>query len=418
LSKILFVPTGSREVAQFSLVKTELEKQNVRVIAIALDRSKETLLKEKGFVYKHLANYKTLNMLNIIKEEKPDMVVTDYTEFFTCAFTIAANYMGLPSLRIDDGIVVYNPALGDITRRQSILKIMRGMITRPAIVRASMRPGLFFLSTLMATNTPVQFLRKVVEEILKFTQSGTYREGANVAVLGQSAKDVHIARGAPPENIFVTGQPRFDLMFSKKFNKERFLSQLGIPQNKGIVVLATQQLVPMLWSKDERKAFIKTIAQAMGTFPDEQLVIKLHPAEHISDYQHLLKEIGCDNAILCQNVDLYELLNACNLLMTVFSTVAVEAMLFNKPVICIEFTGRRSISYYTDDGAAIGVHREEDLVPAMHKALYNLKVREKLEQNRKRFLSKSVYKPDGQTSKRVTDLITQMIEKSKKSGKK
>jgi hypothetical protein len=269
------------------LVKTEVEKQNVRVIAIALDRSKETLLKEKGFVYKRLADYKSLNMLNIIKEEKPDMVVTDYTQFFTCAFTIAANYMCLPSLRIDDGIAVYIPALGDITRRQSILRIMRGVMRRPTIVKTfMMQPSLSLMATFMAANTPVQFLRKVVWEILQFTHPGlSYQERANVAVLGQSAKDGYIALGAPPEKIFVTGQPRFDLMFNRRFDRGHLLSQLGIPQNKGIAVLTTQPFVPGVWSKDERKVFIKTIVQAMGTFLNEQLVIKLHPEEHISDYQ-------------------------------------------------------------------------------------------------------------------------------------
>lgn len=419
MPKILFVPTNSREVMQFSLVRHALEADyKCHILAIAMDAGMEALLRQKKFSYKHLADYKTMNMLNIIKVEKPDVVVTDFCGFIPRALIYAANHANVSCFQVDDGITTDYSALRDIPLRQSLSKIMRG-ITRVIAFKATAQAVSWLLAllvTLMAINNPLHCLRKIMMEIWRFTYPvPSYIEGLNIAVVSPFAKEAYKSMGAPPEKIFVTGQPGFDLMFSEKLDKDRFLSELGIPPSKCIAVLATQPLVRSLWSKDDRKMFIKAVVRAMDNFPHEQLIIKLHPDEDIEDYHGLLEEISYSKAIVCQDIDLYEILNACNLLMTVHSTVALEAMLFNKPVICIDLTGRCFTSFYTESGAAIGVYREEDLIPAIQKTLYDPQFRDEQEQNRKKFINKHIYKPDGQASKRVADLIMQMIEESRKA---
>lgn len=415
MNKILFIPNTSREIALFSLVKRELEvNPDYNVLAIAVDKKRQLLLQEKGLSYKRVTDYKTRNMLSIITMEKPDIVVTSICGPISNALILAANRMGVPCLRVDDGVTADYSALKDIPLRRSFMTIMR-LIGRVITLKANTRAFSCLLVTLMVINSPLQFLRKAAREILKLTHPvPSYTEGLNLAVLSQFAKEAWGSMGVPLERVFITGQPRFDLMLGKKFNKEHLLSELGIPQSKGIAVLATQPLVPSLWSKDDRRKFIKTIVQAMDNFPDEQLVIKLHPSEDIDNYHRILKEIGYSKAIVCQDTDLYELLNACNLLMTVHSTVALEAMLFNKPVICIDFTGRHSLTpFYTKSGAAVGVYREEDLVPAIRQALYDHQVRDEQEQNRKKFINEHIYKPDGQASRRVAELIMRLIKEAK-----
>ena len=418
MAKLLFVPTNSREVAQFSLVKHELEiNSGCDVLAIALDEKMEPLLKEKGFSYKRIIDYKTRNILNIIKDEEPDIVVTDFCGPIPNALIYAANHASIPSLQVDDGITTDYSALKNIPPWQSFQYIMRQIMSGK--LTGNIRPLSCLVVTLMAINNPFQFLRKVVGEIRRYSYPvPSYIEGLNIAVMSQFAKDAYINMGVPSERVFVTGQPGFDLIFTRKFNRERLLSELGIPQSKGVAVLATQPLVPWLWSEDDRRTFIKTIVQAIDNSPDEQLIIKLHPGENIDDYHRVLEEIGKNKAIICQNTDLYELLNACNLLMTVHSTVALEAMLLNKPVICIDLTGHNPFtSFYTESGAAAGVYREEELVPAIQKALNDSQARDEQEQNRKRFINKRVYKPDGQASKRVAELVMQLIKEAKKGEK-
>jgi CDP-glycerol glycerophosphotransferase (TagB/SpsB family) len=197
-------------------------------------------------------------------------------------------------------------------------------------------------------------------------------------------------------------------------SKEKLRLELGIPQSNGIIVLATEPLVEgQVWTERQREQLIKAVVSTLKELPDKQLVIKLHPDESMETYGEILSSIGKDKAIVCRDVELYELLHACELLLAGDSTVGLEAMLFDKPVIVVNFTGRPSVMGYAESGAALGVYKEENLAPAIRKALYDPLVRKELEQNRKKFIEKHVYKRDGQASKRVAELIVRLSEKAK-----
>ncbi len=415
--KILFIPTNSREVSQFNLVSRELEYLGYSILAIALDKDKEDLLQEKRFSYTRIADYETMNMLNIIKKEKPCIIVTDFCGPITNAFIAAADHVGIPCLMVDDGVMADYSALKSVplALRKTFLKILK-MIIKVVTLRANPMPSdLILLATFIAiNNNPIHFLKKVIDILIKLTYPvPSYVEGLNIAVMSPFAKDAYIKMVVPHEKVFVTGQPRFDMIRQKKFNRDQLMAELGILENKGIVILATQPLVGSIKQKEDRKKFITTVCSAMRKFPNERLVIKLHPNEHMKTYQKILFNIGEDKAIICQNIDIYELLHACDLLMTVHSTVALEAMIFDKPVITINLTGKPDFFPYAESGAAIGVYKKEDLVSAISKALRDPHVKENLEKNRKKFIYRHIYKLDGQASKRVANLIIRLIEESK-----
>ncbi len=416
MAKVLFVPANGREVTQSALVKPELERLGAEVIAIALDGNMEAQLERDGFRFKRLGDYKTMNMVDVIDQENPDLVQASFAGVLpdVYALAVAASYRGIPYLQIFDG-VVFDPQerMKKVSFFRGSLLILMRRIFHILTQGASLRRVLCLLRTLKATNTPMQFLKELPGEMLRFAlpayRSRAYRNGMLMGVPGQYAKDVFIAMGYPPESVFMVGQPRLDPILNRRFDNQSVLSGLGVIGDRSVAVLATSPLY-LFWNREDRKAFLRAVVRAIEDFPEEQLVIKLHPDERIEHYQRMLREGGFDNVILTRDVDLYELLHACNLLMTTHSTVALEAMLFEKPVICIDFTGRVAISHYTRDCAAIGIQREEDLVPAIRKALYDPQTRGELEQGRKRFLSKHIYKPDGQTSRRVAELILQLAQ--------
>ena len=119
-------------------------------------------------------------------------------------------------------------------------------------------------------------------------------------------------------------------------------------------------------------------------------------------------------AIVRQKVDIYELLHASDLLITTHSTVGLEAILLEKPVITLNLTSKPDLMPYATSGAAIGVYKKEDLVPAMQTALFNPETKEEMAKRRKAFVLEHTYKPDGQASKRVAELITRLIQESGK----
>lgn len=422
MARVLFIPTNSREINLFSLVKPELEALKHEVMAIALDKGKaldksqevlEASLQENGFCYKPITDYKTRNVLKIIKKENPDIIVTDFCGFTPNAFIYAANHAGIPSLQINDGVTSnYFAASNILSIRQSLLKLMRRAF-RLLLFRANPRPFVYLLITLISVSNPIQFVKKMTVEMLKSTYAiSSYTGGLNIAVMSSFAKDAHVSMGAPADKVFVTGQPRFDLIGQTKFDRAHIMTGLGVSGNKGIVVLATQPL-GALWTENEREEFVEAVVSAMSEFPEKQLVIKLHPGERIEEYQETLDRIENGKALICQNIDLYQLLHACDLLMTAHSTVALEAMILNKPVITINLTGKPDLMPYAQSGAALGVYRKEDLTPAINKALHDPEVRRSLEKSRKKFISEHAYKLDGQASKRVAELIIRLIEESK-----
>ncbi len=430
MTKVLFVPTNSRELAQFSSVKAELERMNVEISTISPNDKVSALLKQGNYTFKRLDDYRTFNLVNVIDREKADLVQASFAGVTpdVYALVIAAVYRDIPCLQIYDGVLVYEDIIGvPRAKNEKHLSLWRLLLISFRKIASTFRRKrnilamLYLLFTLRATSSSLQFMKKLPKEILRFTfpvgKSHRYVKGTSMAVPNQALKDAFTQAGYPPESVFVTGQPRLDRLINRKFSKDRLRSDLGIARDKEIAVLATQPLKIFL-SDGDRKKLTSAVVNAMDSFPEEQLVIKLHPEEHISEYKQVLREINRDNVILCQTIDVYELLNASNLVMTIASTVALEAMLFNKPVLCIDFTGRVPIHLFTEDGAAIAVHQEADLVPAIHKALHDPQTIKELEQGRKKFIDKHIYKPDGLTSKRVAELIVRLIAENKEPGQK
>jgi hypothetical protein len=410
LAKILFVPSVGRGIIQFRLILDELNRNGHHpVTTIALDRGRAAALEKEGFPSRDISDYGTKNMLQVIRAEKPDILVTDFGTAPTINLINAASYAGIPSLMIDCGIKADSAPIVRAHQKHFLgkfgawLKSTRKFQSLP-----------YSLATLPAIKGLWKSLPGLAGTVFGFLQGmPAYVNGMSMAVLSPAAKDWFIRDGFPPESVFVIGQPRFDLVFKQQFDPARLRQELVIPGDKGIVVLATQPMVEaFLWTEKERQQFVGAVVRAMTDFPDKQLVIKLHPDEDPAVYRQLLKDIGDDTAAICRDTNTYELLNACDLLITFYSTVALEAMLFNKPVITLNLSGKPDIFPYALSGAAIGVYREEGLVPAVRQALYDAAAREELARKSREFVAEQVYRPDGRASQRGAELVLQLIKEA------
>jgi hypothetical protein len=410
LAKILFVPSVGRGIIQFKLILDELKKGgNHTVTTIAIDKGRASALQTEGFSPRDIADFHTKNMLHIIRKEKPDILVTDFGTSPTINLIRAAKYSGIPSLMIDCGIKSDSAPIARAQNKHRLSKIGNWFKSGKKFESLP-----YDLATLPSICKPWQFPVKLAKVISGFFQGlPGYLDGMEMAVLSPAAKEWFIKDGFPPEHLFVIGQPRFDLIQKQPFDPKRLRAELGIPEDKGIIVLATQPMVESyLWTEKEREKFIEATASAMKNFTDKKLVIKLHPDESVDIYKQILGNIGDDKTIICRDTNTYELLNACDLLITFYSTVALEAMLFKKPVITMNLFSKTDIFPFAQSGAALGVYREEELVPAIQKALYDTAAREELAKKSQKFTYAQVYKADGQSSKRGAELILRLAEEA------
>ena len=223
-----------------------------------------------------------------------------------------------------------------------------------------------------------------------------------MAVFGHAFKDALVKRGVNPDDIVVTGQPRFDVLVNTKYDKKWIYEKLNLNGEKGLIVFASTDL-----PDDEKELTVRELCAAMKQFPDKQLVIKPHPSDDDAMFVDLLCKFKSD-AIVVHDY-LYELLSACDLLITTWSTVGLEAMILDKPIIVINLMNRPDMTSYVERGAAIEVNMPNALSGIIGQILYDGDTIQRIKEGRNKYILDYTYRSDGKASERVAKLIEMMV---------
>ena len=225
------------------------------------------------------------------------------------------------------------------------------------------------------------------------------------AVMGETTRSYYLKRGISSERVVVTGLAHFDHIFRRNGERDReVLSRYEIDPSKRIIVFTTQHI-----SITVTLEIIRGIMDAVLKLKDSLLVIKVHPREEIQPYQRMVEDYGDSRIHVVKDIDLYALLNNCQLLVTGFSTTAVEAMMFDKPVIAVNLSEQPEFLTYATEGAALGVYKYQDIEPAINKALFDEETRNELKQRRDKFVYNYAYKTDGKASHRIVELMKEHL---------
>ncbi len=225
---------------------------------------------------------------------------------------------------------------------------------------------------------------------------------ANItAVTTAKVKSLLISHGGDAEKIVAVGNPVYDAILKNGFNfvpREDIYSRLKIDQNKDILLFASQ---PILQSDLLHRALIKM----MDDFPDKHLIIKLHPLE--SGARSIFKSKGSrfGNITLVRDIDMWSLVNYCELLITISSITAAEAMILKKPVIIFGLNFDLGVIPFIEKKAVCFVDRYKDLTSEIKALLNDNVLKERLIENADQFIQESLGLHDGQVNKRIIDLI-------------
>ena len=236
------------------------------------------------------------------------------------------------------------------------------------------------------------------------------------AVWGRKAKELFANMGESPDSLIITGNPRYDILASKRFDKGEMYAALGLDMKKGVIVIATAWFagLSVCATPDPVISFVKVVLQALKNVPEKQVVIKLHPGYH-QEYHKIFtavaEEIGID--VVITKDYLWELLDSCDVVITSGSTVALEAMMLDRIVVDVSLNKQEAVSY-TSSEALLRVSEPAEIVPAIKQALYDEAVQARFADARKDFIYDYAHEQDGKASKRVADLIMHMIEQSRK----
>ena len=137
------------------------------------------------------------------------------------------------------------------------------------------------------------------------------------------------------------------------------------------------------------------------------LVIKIHPIENLEDYRKILasREI---RVTLKKEIDLFDIINISDVIISSYSTTVLEACVLGKPVIILNIFGDPEYLPYVELGLATGVYNLERLADTVQAFLYDQAFVQRSLNNVDSFLNSNKQLTDGKAALRIADLIIKL----------
>jgi hypothetical protein len=207
------------------------------------------------------------------------------------------------------------------------------------------------------------------------------------------------AGGFPAAAIGVTGSPRLDVLAATLKDMEEadpgvFLHRANLDPSKPVVLLVTKYA--------EARAALPALLEALRAMPGVQLAVKTHPAETDTPYREAAS--GIDNVrVLGPSADLAPLLRAARAVVTVNSTVAIDAIIMGVPSLALDVPN--NLSPFVDRGAMAGVAADGDVGGTLTRVLYDEKFRDQLRTTAAEMVQEYGMAPDGRAAERSAAAI-------------
>lgn len=409
--KILIIPFIQTMTPVIVPVIRELEKnENNQLLVLRYDLLRDRMkrdLEREGIQYNTFEGYCTREVKTRINRRVKFIKNRWNTLKNDVDFKKSITYLNIPIWDLVEDLFLFY-----FSTRVRFIEIMRYIETMRHILDLEQPDIIVTLDDLSEVGNPTMMLGKSKEIPTLCIQHGAFREedsfifgpslADKIAVSGEYIKEFLIKRDVRPEQLVVTGFPKFDTLFQgeKLLNKEEIYKKLGISPDKEIILFTTQP-------RKENEENAQAVFKAMKEFPDKHLVVKLHPRESDKTlYLRIAKKIGLANFTIVRDFNLYDLLSICELNVTGVSTTGLEAMILGKPVISMNL--KRVMDRYMGSGVTINVHKADELASIIKGVLENPQIKKDLNAARERYVYDNAYKIDGQASKRVVDLINNM----------
>ncbi len=205
--------------------------------------------------------------------------------------------------------------------------------------------GLIFYELLRESSDRVRLGRPLVFDYpvgLTFAMPyrNTERKPDLFMLSGEQDREIYEDATGDSSNVVVVGFGQDSKLrdFMRRFTPEDSREKLEIPAlNKYKLFYAPTGILRGFVSPGEHSSIARCLVEFAISSREVLLVIKPHPSEPESFWQELLREYGslANVYLIGKNVSPYHCINVSDLVITKFSTVALEAMEFGKPVISI-----------------------------------------------------------------------------------
>jgi hypothetical protein len=228
-----------------------------------------------------------------------------------------------------------------------------------------------------------------------------------MAVESPHLRDMFLEQGVPADKMIVTGKPSVDQVYEsiQEVEPGQVRAELGIPEGQRILLCSVPHLAEhglVTWDEhwQETESLLSTLTQQK----EAAVVLSLHPKSDPEAYQPWADRFG---AILARR-RIYQLLPVCDLFVSNYSGVVMQAIGNGKPTVVFDFLGM-DFPYFDEEPGLVVIRQREKLAPVVERLLSDEAYYEQLA-NAQRQRADEWILLDGQSTRRVVDLLYQLIE--------
>lgn len=229
---------------------------------------------------------------------------------------------------------------------------------------------------------------------------------SKTAIWGNISKEFLIEKGIKESEIFVTGSPKHDPLFKNQTSKS----------NSGIILLAFSGTFSSYnFNGNEIKALenlekvITITIKKIKEFSNKKIIIKLHPSKSYIDIKSIVKKIDSQIPVY-QDEDPKNLLMECDgVIVNDISTIMLEAMVFNKPTLCIN-TQNQNIQEepVIKNNASLFVSDFNNLEKSIEEFIFNDELKNNLIKNGNAYLN-NYFSHKGEASKNLANILNEQF---------
>ncbi len=179
---------------------------------------------------------------------------------------------------------------------------------------------------------------------------------------GQHHANYLVKRGFPENRIVSVGMSRYGHLptFRNKHDRNQSRINLGIPIDYSFYILHDAGAIMRgYYSRKEQVQSMDILLRFAQSRPAVALLVKPHPSHHSGALEHLIRSYALKNVFMIdKNALPYHAINASDVVIIKYSTLGLEAMLFERPFISLILDGEERFKIYGDAAEYI-MHPEQ-----------------------------------------------------------
>ncbi len=228
---------------------------------------------------------------------------------------------------------------------------------------------------------------------------------------GRMAKDYLVNLGISEESLVVTGDPHIDELKIRENSIHPMIKKKLNLQNKQSYILLALSGPGHCTTYEHFDRIVESVVKFSVQEQDIDIIAKLHRKDSKDNYSKIKNRHPKNRLHVVEYGEkgfpknIYDWLQGCKLIITGASTVAIEAMLMQIPVITLDYMDEYRNVDFIDIGATVHVKQEAELFETIQDVLCSTNNYTETMKIAQKYVESYYYKLDGKASKRISDYL-------------